>query len=70
MFFLLTAQMTEYETVAKLTSRTNFTTSIKTETLSHNYRQNMNFAVSSIASYHSDRSHQYKAIYIKQFSKL
>jgi len=70
MFFLLKAQMTKYETVTKLTSTTNFTAFIKTEMLSHNYTQNMKSPVSSIASYHSDRSHQDKAISIKQFSKL
>jgi hypothetical protein len=69
MFFLLKVQLTKYESVAKLTSRTNFTTFIKTDTLSHNYTQNMKSALSSIPSYHSDLSHQDKAISITQFSK-
>jgi hypothetical protein len=58
------------QTVTKLTSWTSFTTSNKTETLSHNYTQNLKSALSTIASYPSDRSHQDKAISTKQFSKL
>jgi hypothetical protein len=71
MLFLLKAQMmTNYEMVAKLTSGTNFTTFITTQTLSHNYTQNKRSAVSSIASNHSDRSNQDKVISIKQISKF